>query len=82
MATIRLCCMAPSPCWAGRADWGCPIVRCTWRVTKRAPKTMNGKQGANHTKLKIKGLRTARYRLTATPAGGRARHATFRIKRR
>jgi hypothetical protein len=52
------------------------------RVTKRAPKTMRGRKGANHTKLKIKGLRAGRYRLTATPAGGRAKHAAFRIRRR
>ena len=52
------------------------------RVKKGAPKAVSGKQGANRTRLTLRRLRPGRYRLTATPAGGRAKRATFRVKRR
>jgi hypothetical protein len=49
------------------------------RLKKGAPKALQGKRGPNTTRLKAKGLKRGRYRLTATPAGGTARRASFRV---
>jgi CSLREA domain-containing protein len=49
------------------------------RVKKGAPKALQGKQGANRVTLKAKGLKRGRYRLTATPAGGKGARVSFRV---
>jgi hypothetical protein len=54
--------------------------KCT-RVTKGAPKALAGKKGANTVRLKAKGLKRARYRLTAKPAGGKAAQIAFQVVR-
>ena len=51
------------------------------RVTKGAPKTLAGKRGTNTIRLKAKGLKRARYRLTAKPAGGKTAQIALRVVR-
>jgi hypothetical protein len=49
------------------------------RVKKGAPKALQGKQGTNRVRLKAKGLKPGRYRLTATPTGGTGARVSFRV---
>ncbi|MDX6659093.1 MAG: hypothetical protein QOH62_3886 [Solirubrobacteraceae bacterium] len=51
------------------------------RVTKGAPKALAGKKGANTVRLKAKGLKRARYRLSAKPAGGKAAQIALQVVR-
>jgi hypothetical protein len=54
--------------------------RCK-RLKTGAPKTLAGKQGANSVRFAVKRLRPGRYRLTATPKGGKAVRVTFLLRR-
>ena len=48
-------------------------------MKKGAPKALKGKQGANSRRWRAKRLKPGRYRLTATPAGGKGVRVSFRV---
>lgn len=51
------------------------------RIKKGTPKSLQGKQGANRRRFGAKPLKPGRYRLTATPAGGKGVRVSFRVVR-
>jgi hypothetical protein len=61
------------------------ICRRSGKACKRlkagAPKKRSCRRGANSLKLSTKRLKPGRYRLSATPARGKASRAAFRVLR-